>query len=126
MPRFKRSQIEGLKNYLYHSNVHDAKIEDYRYDRKQRIISIQAVNPIYGVRIYFTFEKAKAVLFICGNWHGSCDTIISTTVEEDYSRLQNCIQICGDSQNDYLYLVFQTFSGDELHIVSQEVSIEIN
>lgn len=125
MLRFDKFQINSLKDFLYHSAIHDAKIETFRYDRERRILTIETINPIYNVRIVFSFGEVAAVLFFASNEPGSRETIISLTAEEDYSYLQNRTQISGDSLDDSLYLLFQMFSGDELHIVSREVFVEI-
>lgn len=124
MLKFDRFQIEDLKEYLYYSHIHDAKIESLKYNRKKRILTIETVNQIYNTRINLTFEEVRVVLSINSNEHGSCETIISLTAEEDYSYLQNCTKVCGNCLTYSLYLLFQMFSGDELHIVSEKVFIE--
>ena len=124
MTKFDIFQIEDLKNYLYHSYIHDAKIETLIYDRANKILKIEAFNSIHDIRIRFTFAEVKIMLSISGAEQGSTETIISLSVEEDYSYLQNCTKIGGDCLNGCLYLLFQTFSGDELHIASENVLIE--
>ena len=52
-------------------------------------------------------------------------TILSLTVEENFSYLQRHIQNYRESMDDFLYLLFQMFSGDEWHIVSGEVTVEV-
>lgn len=123
MPRFDKSKIEELKNYLYYSNIHDAKIEKLRFDRERRNLDIEVVNPIHNVRINLTFNEVKVFLCINGNIPGCRETIISLTTEDDYTSFKNFTKICGDCFEDSLYLLFQLFSGDELHIVAKEVLI---
>ena len=72
-----------------------------------------------------TFIGIGIALTIKGDWSGNRETIISLTVEEDSSYLQNYLLKHGEYTEDSLYLLFQMFSGDELHIVSKEVIIEI-
>lgn len=124
VPQFDRSQMGELKDYLYHSDIHDAQIETFRYDREGRILTVETVNPIHNVRIDMIFKEVKVFLSISGNEFGRRETILSLTVEEDYSCLQNCAQVCGDCFDDSLYLLFQMFSGDELHIICEKVFIE--
>lgn len=126
MPRFDRSQQEALKDYLYRSEIHDARIETYSYDRAQKILTINTANPVSEVRINFTFEDVQALRFVRGSWPGDCETILSLTAEADDPLLQNDMQHCSGRQNDDLYLLFQMFSGDELHIAAREVFIEID
>ena len=124
MPQFDRFQIEDLKDYLYHSGVHDAKIKTLKYDRERRNLTVEAVNPIHNVRIRMAFKEIKVILSNSGNELGCRETILSLSVEEDYSYFQNCAQVCGDCFDNSLYLLFQMFSGDELHIISEKVFIE--
>ena len=125
MTRFDRFHITDLKNCLYYSNIHDAIIEGFEYDRAGKRLTIEAVNPIHDVGIDFVFVDVKVLLSISGSELGSCETVLSLTVEEDYSCLKNCMQVCDDSVGDSLYLLFQMFNGDEIHIVSSEVLVEI-
>lgn len=122
--RFDKLKIKDLKDYLYHSNIHDAKIKALNYNTEQGVLAITALNPIYNLRMELIFEEVKSFLFTRDNKLGSRETIISLTVEEDGSYLENCTQICSDEREDFLYLLFQMFSGDELHIVSKAVFIK--
>lgn len=124
MPQFDRSQVQNLKDYLYHSAIHDAKIKTFKYDREQRILTIEAANLIDSVSLCMIFKEIKVVLSINSNQLGCRETIISLTAEDDFSHLQNYAQICGDGFDNSLYLLFQMFSGDELHIISEKVFIE--
>lgn len=125
MPRFDRSQQDALKDYLYRSDIHDARIETYGYDRARKILTINAANSVSEVRINFTFEDVQALRFVRGSWPGDCETILSLTAEEDDLLLQNDMQHCIGRPDDDLYLLFQMFSGDELHIAARKVFIEI-
>ncbi len=125
MPRFDKSKITELNEFLYNSYIHDAKIETIRYERGKDNIKIEAFNPIFNVKIDLTFRDIEITLAIRGNELGSHETIISLTAEEDFSYLKNYIQKYSEIIEDSLYLLFQMFSGDELHIVSREVIIEI-
>lgn len=124
MLKFDKSRIGDLKEYLYQSNVHDAKITTINYESKKKILIIKLINPIYDNEITLNFEKVKVVLSISGKEFGSRETIISLSAEENYSYLQNCTNVCGNSLFDSIYLLFQMLSGDELHIISKYVLIE--
>ena len=125
MQRFNKSQIKNLKDCIYMSNIHDARLEDSRYDRGQKTLYIKAVNPIHNVGISMIFVDVKVMISIIGNELGCSKTILSLTVEEDYSIMQDYTRICGERLDDSLYLLFQMFSGDELHIVFRELVIDI-
>ena len=42
-----------------------------------------------------------------------------------FKKLQNYLIKHSENTDDSIYILFQMFSGDELHIVSKEVIIEI-
>lgn len=125
MAYFNRAEIEALKGFIYaHYSIHDSNIEELIYDREQRTLTVEAVNHIFNERMKLIFGEVKVFLSISGNWQGNRDTILALVVEDDYLFLQNCKQVCGNCFDNSLYMVFQMFSGDELHIVSESVIIE--
>lgn len=124
MPRYNKDNVKGLKELLYNSYVHDAELKNAEFDFKEDSIKITLFNPIFGAKINFTFLNIEIALTIKGDWQGDRATIVSLTVEEDFSYLQKYLPKHGEYM-DSLYLLFQTFSGNELHIVSKEVIVEI-
>ena len=124
MPKYDNSQIDDLKKYIYCSNVHDAKIETMSYDIEKKFFMIRAVNSIYGEEINFFFNEVNNILFVNGNGMGSHETIISLTVEEDCSYRSLFTNMCSDGLSNSIYLLFQMFCGDELHILSKNVLID--
>lgn len=124
MPRYNKNKIKELKKYLYSSYVHDAKLINIKYDCSEDNIRIELYNPIFDVKTVLTFFNIEIILTIKGEWPGNRETIISLTAEEDFSYLQNHLIKRSECMKDSLYLLFQMFSGDELHIVSKEVIIE--
>ena len=126
MPRYNKNGIKELRELLYNSCIHDAKLERVSYDRGENSLRIETFNPIFNVSINLTFCDVGIALAIRGNDDfGSHETIISLTAEEDFSSLHSFIQKYNKSADDSLYLLFQMFSGDEFHIVSREVIVEI-
>lgn len=125
MPRYKKNNTKELKEFLYNSYVHDAKLENVKYDCREDSIKIELFNPISNVKIDLIFLNIGIALTIKGEWSGDRATIISLTVEEDFSYLHNYLLEHSEYMEDSLYLLFQMFSGDELHIISKEVIVEI-
>ena len=121
MLRYNKNNIKELKEYLYNSYVHDAKLKNIKYDCSEDNIKIELFNPIFDVEIALTFLNIGITLIIKGEWSENRETIISLTAEEDFSYLQNYLIKHSECMEDSLYLLFQMFSGDELHIVSKEV-----
>ncbi|MBR4579264.1 MAG: hypothetical protein IKO22_06620 [Oscillospiraceae bacterium] len=125
MPRFNKNSIKELKEFLYNSYAHDAKLENVKYNSKEDSIQIELFNPIFNVKYDVTFLNIGIALAVKGEWPGSHETILSLTVEENYSYLRKFRLKGSEHFEDSLYLLFQMFSGDELHIVSKEVVIEV-
>lgn len=126
MARYDKNNTKELKDILFNSSIHDAKLESiiYEYDGENSL-KIKAFNPIFKVQIYLTFRDIGISFAIKGNSPGNNATILSLTVEEDFSYLQNYIQTYSEGIENCVYLLFQMFSGGELHIVSREVIVEI-
>ena len=126
MTQFDKSKIIELKDCLYNSDSHDAVLKNSNYDIKNKIFYIDIFNPIFDVEINFTFYDVKTIMFFKGNFEfGDSETINYLGVEEDYSYIKNYSNMCNNEFDDTLYLLFEMFSGDELHIVFKEVSIDI-
>lgn len=125
MPRYNKNNVIELKEYLCNSNVHDAKLKSIKYDCSEDSLKIELFNPIFNVNIDLTFLNIGITLTVKGEWSENRETIISLTTEEDFSYLHNHLLKRKECMEDSLYLLFQMFSGDELHIVSKEVIIEI-
>lgn len=125
MLKYNRNNTKELKAFLYNSYVHDAKLENIKYDYIEDSIKIELFNPIYDVKIVLTFVNIGIALTIKGEWSGNRETIVSLTVEEDFLQLQNCLSKHKEYTKDSLYLLFQMFSGDEIHIVSKEITVDI-
>ena len=103
MPRYNKDNVKGLKELLYNSYVHDAELENAEFDFKEDSIKITLFNPIFGAKINFTFLNIETSLTIKGDWQGERATIVSLTVEEDFSYLQKYLPNHGeymDSQDD--------------------------
>ncbi len=126
MLRFDKTQKVELKDFLYQSSIHDAVLKGFQYDRKQKILSMEVVNLIHDVRMNLTFLDVEIIFSISGYELGDRDTILSATLEEDYSDIKHGRPLREDVLNDCLYLLFQMFSGDELHIVSNSLLINLS
>ena len=125
MPRFDKNNIGELKEFIYKSCPHDATVENVKCSCKGNSIEIELYNTFFNVGMNLIFRNVEIALAVKGKEYGSSETILSLTVEEDFSYLQNYLLKHGEYTEDSLYLLFQMFSGDELHIVSKEVLIEI-
>lgn len=124
MMKFDRNSITKLKEFLYNSCVHDAKMKSIEYQCGENGIKIELFNPIFNSKMTIIFQNVEIVLAVKGKSYGDSKTIVSLTVEADFSYLKTYLQKYSEGVESSLYLLFQMFSGDELHIVSKEVVVE--
>ena len=122
--RFAKRQSEELKKFLYDSKIHDSKIKDLHYEWGTNTLLIKTFNPIFMVETDFTFVDVEIEFAIKGKELGSRETIISLTVESDYEPIIKCQREYSFNEES-IYLLFQMFSGDEVHIVAKEVEIKV-
>lgn len=125
MPGFDKNNIGELKEFIYKSCPHDATVENVKCSCKGNSIEIELYNTFFNVGMNLIFRNVEIALAVKGKEYGSSETILSLTVEEDFTYLKKYLSDCDESVDSNLYLLFQMFSGDELHIVSKEVIIEI-
>lgn len=125
MPKFNKNSSRELKDYLYNNCFHDAKLQNIEYKSTKDTLKIELLNPFFNKKLVLTFHDIEIFLAMKGNWHGSSEEVSSLTLEEDFSYLKTYMLNQSECINSDLYLLFQMFSGDEWHIVSKEVIIEI-
>ena len=119
---FCKSKIDLLKEYIYYSDVHDSKNKKAMFNNSDNTVVIRLFNSISKSGCKMVFGDVKVSLYTMGEFTGY-KTVSSLTIEEDYSVLGECFDDDG-GMSDYIYLLFQTASGDELHIVAKTVCID--
>lgn len=125
MLRFNRENRDALKLFIYNSHIHDAEITETSYTHGDHSITISAYNEYYGDRYSFTFRNVR--LFLITNAEPERgNVIISLTAEGDLSYLRERVPSSSRWGNMPLYLLFQMLSGDEFHILADEVLVEHN
>lgn len=126
MLRFNSTETKALNDFLYNSYIHDAKLENLSYNHIDNNLRINAFNPIFNVNFKFVFWNVETVFATKGDWlFGNTKEINSLTVENDFLYLRKYIPKYDKNIEDFLYLVFQTFSGDEIHVVCKEISVNV-
>lgn len=126
MRSFKSSQTHLLKEYLFYSSIHDATIDAIEYDNSKRALQIFVTGATGKERFIFLFTNIKCFLLTNNILTGSYKTIASLTVETDYADLQRRGLLDDKDLEDKIYLVFQTACQEEIHIVAQELQIEVS
>lgn len=109
MEKYSKANVEDLKRFIYFSNIHDACLKYVNYDRANRILDVHTTNAIFDTRINLRFINVRQIVLNNRDEKGSRDTILSFSVED----------------SDFLCVLFQMFSGDEIQIVFDEVMIEV-
>ena len=125
MSKYSKNSVRKLEEFLYNSHIHDSRLENIRYDFGRDKIEIELFNPIFDVKYYLVFSSIEVMFTTRGKWYANREIISSLTIE-DFSYLKNYLVQFDEYAGEPLYLLFQMFSGDEVHIVSKEVSIEIH
>lgn len=134
MAEFEKEQIEALSDFLYNSHIHDALLESFQYDRAAGLLKVRAVNRIDGLYIDMTFYDVIMLLSvrgIYGNRTTDCRTILSLGIEQDYPQIaedypqiaEDCLKKHGKDSSNMLYMLFQMFSEDEIHVLFKKISI---
>ena len=125
MQKYDKRNTAELKKFIYNSCAHDAKIENIEYKCGEGSIKIEFSNSFFNVRTEMLFQDLEIVFAVKGKEYGNRETVISLTLEEDYSYLRTYLLERNEFPEGCLYLLFQMLSGDELHIVSRAVTTEI-
>lgn len=125
MQRFDKTNADALRDLIYNSYAHDAKVESVEYKCGDDELKIRLFNPIFNVKLDLDFHDVKLAFAVKGKEHGIPDTLISLTVEDDFSYLQAQLKDDSAYSEDSLYLLLQMFSGGELHVVAKEVAAEV-
>ena len=125
MPRFDKNNTKEFKEFLFNSCVHDAKLSNIEYRYAQDSIKIELINLTFNAKIELTFCNVAIMFTIKGKDYGDREAVLSLTIEEDYLYIQTCLPKHSEYMEDSIYLLLQMFSGDELHIISKEVIIDI-
>ena len=121
MPGFSKSNAKELREFLYNSYVHDAKLVNINYKCGEDLAEVELLNPIFNVGYHFIFSSIRVFLATKGDWNGRRDIIVSFTAEEEFSYLRRYLPKYGEDRKNSLYFLLQMFSGGELHIVSDYV-----
>ena len=124
MLKYNADNKENLRIALRKSYVHDAVIDYVTYSCSKKNATIRIYNPIFNKQIVFTFCNIKTLLVTGEQHYGSNSSVISLTLEDDNSYLQKHLRGSELETEGMLYILFQMFSGQEIHIVVKEVIIE--
>lgn len=124
----KRNNIADILRCL---PIHDSVYAENQYNKTEKEWKVTLYNPICNTKMYFVFQSVCLILAtdfdIWGKdiW-GKNDEISSLTLEDNYTFLTPILEkTCKINKNEYLYFLFQSFSGNEIHIICKTASCEI-
>lgn len=110
----KNDVVETLK----HVPIHDSVYRKNQYDKEKKEWEIELYNAICNVNICITFQGVCLVLTTDFDIWGTNNTISSLTLENDYTFLTPFLENADEiNKRECLYFLFQSFSGNEMHIV---------
>ena len=124
MPKFDKSKLDKLKACLCSDCVHDAEIIAIDYDRVRRTLSIEAVNFFCKETLNWLFEGVELLLFLNSPGIQNHEYISIVLVDEDYCELQQQMKSIDPKLLSCIPLVFEMIAGDQLYIVSKNVTME--
>ncbi|MBE6934336.1 MAG: hypothetical protein E7462_04715 [Ruminococcaceae bacterium] len=122
---FDKTNANELIELLYNSYAHDSQLENIEYNWGEDSIKFELFNTFFNSKLDLTFRNIRVMFTRKGNEYGSRTIVLSLSVEDDYSSLQTCLPEHNEYSKDSLYLLFQMFSGDELHIISKDVIVQL-
>ena len=94
MPGFDKNNIGELKEFIYKSCPHDATVENVKCSCKGNSIEIELYNTFFNVGMNLIFRNVEIALAVKGKEYGSSETILSLTVEEDFTYLKKYLSDC--------------------------------
>lgn len=116
--RFNYTQQKELRDFLYRDDIHDAFFRKITYNAEKKELCIELR------KISIIFLGIKKMVFKNDNRWGTNETISSLTIEDCYDTL--CLEDQVLDPQKHIYSLFQLFSGNEIHILSEEIAFEEN
>lgn len=114
-----------LDEFLHLSNIHDSTMDDFVFNFQTKTISLRMNNTYFQKSTIVFFENIKVFFFKKGNWVGKSNVVLSLMTENDPSSIQRIEKEYNISLKNMLYCIIQTFSGDEIHFLCEQISIDI-
>ena len=121
---FNRLNRQEFEEFLLLSYVHDSRIQTIEVDISKRTIKIVLVNRYDCVGYSFCFREVSAAYGFEGEWIGEKDMVLGVVLEDQIPVESLKSFLHKEISEDEFHLLFQLFSGSEIHIISSEVGVE--
>lgn len=113
-----------MRDYLYISAVHDSQFKDIVYDPSQHIVKVVLFNPILEKMITINFLNVRLLLSISDDKWGIDQSISSLTIEDIEQATVTFPKVNKRDLEGGIYLLFQLFSGNEIHVIAEYVNFD--
>ena len=124
MKVFNSMNRQELDEYLFHSYVHDSRIQTIEVDIPNRTIKIVLLNKYDCIGYAFWFIGVSAVYGFEGDWIGEKDMVNCVSLDDRISTESFRRLLHKEILEDEYHFTFELFSGSEIHIVSCKVGVE--
>lgn len=125
MRTYNKENKEYIMSYLFNIPIHDSSFKEISYDKENKRIFIILENKYSNNRINIVFTGVKILFSFDSDSWGTNETVSSLTLETDFSIFKTLIGQYQINVDNEIYLMFQMFSGNEIHIICKEVSFEL-
>ena len=126
--RFDVSQKEQVSLFLRELPTHDAKFSTVEYLPSKKELCIRLISFDNSYLLKLVFYQVRLLISTGFDLWGMNDTILALVLEDDFkiiSSLAKQISFHNINMQDSLYFVFQSFSGNEIHIVCEAVETDL-
>lgn len=124
MTSFSYDNKDSLVRFLSCiETIHDGKIVQIGSDIRSKEWTVVIENEYTSSSIRILFKDVTVFISIGISKWGNDYSISSLTLEEPEETLMHMIEPEMIDINKSLYLVFQLFSGDEIHVICQNVCL---
>ena len=118
MKYFTHRDKKELKDYLYYGHSHDSAIEKIEYIFKDEYakdrLNVFTVNNYDKVREKYVISGLEKIYTVNDHISEKDDVVLDIYVEDEASGL---------NIDEYLYLIIQMKSFEEIHIICKEIYI---
>lgn len=124
MPQYDILKLHELRDYLYKSAVHDSQFKDIVYDPSHHIVKVVLFSPMLNETITINFINVRLLLSISDDKWGTDQSISSLTIEDVEQATVTFPNVNKRDIERDIYLLFQLFSGNEIHIIAEYISFD--
>lgn len=123
MQKFSKVDKPELVKLLQSLPTHDADFKQIQYDKSNKRLNIILYNCIDEIEINIIFDEVCFFLSTDLDFWSNNQTISVFLVEENEDFIKPFLEKIHLKIINQFYFVFESFSGNQIHIVSSAISI---